>query len=117
MSTFLGAPQSTRAQTSHVRPWILSRSNVPLIAELLSTDMFSATAIANFLACQHIATLDRAEERKEVTKPFFNDPTIDLLRKLGLGHERQYLRQMAENDRLTVVQIDTNSSWEAAAAE
>src|ERR1017187_1324894 len=79
--------------------------------------MFSATDIANFLACHHIATLNRAEERKEVTKPFFNDPTIDLLRKLGLGHERQYLRQMAENDRLTVVQIDTNSSWEAAAAE
>ena len=79
--------------------------------------MFSATDIANFLACQHIATLKRAEERKEVTKPFFNDPTIDLLRKLGLDHERQYLRQLAEMDGLTVVQIDVNSSWDAAAAE
>ncbi len=68
--------------------------------------MFSATDIAYFLACQHIATLNRAEERKEVTKPFFNDPTIDLLRKLGLDHERQYLRQLAEKDSLTVVQID-----------
>ena len=46
--------------------------------------MFSATKIANFLACHHIATLDRAEERKEVTKPFFKDPTIELLRKLGI---------------------------------
>ncbi len=43
--------------------------------------MFSSSDIANFPACRHIATLDRAEERKEVTKPFFNDPTIDLLRK------------------------------------
>jgi hypothetical protein len=46
--------------------------------------MFFAPDIANFLACQHIATLDRTEERKEVTKPFFTDPTVDLLRKLGL---------------------------------
>jgi predicted RecB family nuclease len=79
--------------------------------------MFSATKIANFLACHHIATLDHAEERKEVTKPFFNDPTIDLLRKLGLDHERQYLRQLAEKDGLSVVQIDLNGSWDAAAAE
>jgi predicted RecB family nuclease len=79
--------------------------------------MFSATEIANFLACRHIATLDRAEERKQVTKPFFNDPTIDLLRQLGLDHERQYLRQLTEKDSLTVVQIDVNSSWAAAADE
>ena len=79
--------------------------------------MFSATDIANFLACQHIATLDRAEERKEVKKPFFNDPTIDLLRKLGLDHERQYLRQLVEKDGLSVVQIDVNGPWEAAVSE
>jgi predicted RecB family nuclease len=79
--------------------------------------MFSPTDIANFLACQHIATLDRAEERKEVSKPFFNDPAIDLLRKLGLDHERQYLRQLSEKNSLNVVQIDANSSWDVAAAE
>jgi len=79
--------------------------------------MFSATDIANFLACQHIATLDRAEERKEVTKPFFKDPTVDLLRKLGLEHERRYLRQLAEMDGLTIVQIDVNGPWEAAVSE
>jgi len=27
--------------------------------------MFSATAIANFLACHHIATLEHAEAQKE----------------------------------------------------
>ena len=79
--------------------------------------MFSATDIANFLACPHVATLDRAETRKDVTRPFFDDPTIDLLRKLGLDHERQYLRQLVEKDSLTVVQIDVNKSWDAAAAE
>jgi predicted RecB family nuclease len=84
---------------------------------MITLSMFSATAIANFLACHHIATLDRAEERKEVTKPFFNDPTIDMLRKLGLDHEQQYLRQLSEKNGLTVVQIDVNSSWDAAVAE
>jgi predicted RecB family nuclease len=79
--------------------------------------MFSASAIANFLACQHIATLDRAESRKEVTKPFFNDPTVDLLRKLGLDHERQYLRQLAEKDGLAIVKVDVEDSWETAVAE
>ena len=32
--------------------------------------MFSATKIADFIACHHIATFDHAEERKEVAKPF-----------------------------------------------
>jgi hypothetical protein len=54
--------------------------------------MFSATDVANFLACQHTATLDRAESRKEIKKPFFDDPAIELLQKLGLEHEKQYLR-------------------------
>ncbi|MGB6631897.1 MAG: TM0106 family RecB-like putative nuclease [Terriglobales bacterium] len=79
--------------------------------------MFSATKIANFLACHHIATLDRAEEKKEVSKPFFNDPTIDLLRKLGLDHERQYLRKLSEKDGLAIVKVDVDNSWDAAAAE
>jgi len=51
--------------------------------------MFYATAIANFLACHTSPTLDRAESRKEINKPFFKDPTIDLLRKLGLEHEKR----------------------------
>src|SRR5207245_5763925 len=79
--------------------------------------MSSATAIANFLACQHIATLVRAETRKEIKKPFFKDPTVDLLRKLGLEHEQRYLRQLAEKDGLRIVQIDVNGTWEDAAAE
>jgi len=78
--------------------------------------MLSATAIANFLACHHIATLERAESRGEIKRPFFKDPTVDLLRKLGLDHEQRYLRQLAEKDGLSVVQIDVTGSWEDAAA-
>src|SRR5271169_6171493 len=79
--------------------------------------MFTATDIASFLACPHTATLARAESRNEVTKPFFKDPAIDLLRKLGLEHEQRYLRELAEKDGLAIVQIDVNGRWEDAVAE
>jgi uncharacterized protein len=73
--------------------------------------MFSATDIASFLACPHTATLDRAEARDEITKPFFNDPALDLLRALGFEHEQRYLRELAEKDGLNVAQIDVKGSW------
>lgn len=79
--------------------------------------MLSATAIANFLACHHIATLERAESRGGIKRPFFKDPTVDLLRKLGLEHEQTYLRVLADKNGLGIVQIDTKASWEDAAAQ
>src|ERR1700674_5705261 len=79
--------------------------------------MFSATDIASFLACPHTATLARAESRKEIAKPFFKNPTLDLLQKLGLAHERRYLRKLVDQDGLVIAQIDVNGHWEDAAAE
>ena len=79
--------------------------------------MFSATDVASFLACQHTATLDRAESRKETKKPFFNDPAIELLQKLGLEHEKQYLRHLTDGKGLAVTQIDVGASWQEAASE
>jgi hypothetical protein len=60
--------------------------------------MFSATDIASFLACPHTATLDRAESNDEIVKPFFKNPSVDLLRKLGLEHEQRYLLLYAGDD-------------------
>jgi predicted RecB family nuclease len=79
--------------------------------------MFSATDIASFLACRHTATLARAESKNEITKPFFKDPTVDLLRKLGLQHEQRYLRELSGNDGFAVSQIDINGRWEDAVGE
>jgi predicted RecB family nuclease len=79
--------------------------------------MFSATDIASFLACRHTATLARAESRDEITKPFFKDPAVDLLQKLGLEHEQRYLLELAEKDGLAITQIDVNGRWEDAVAE
>ena len=79
--------------------------------------MFSATDIASLLACPHTATLARAESKNEITKPFFKDAAVELLRKLGLEHEQRYLRELAEKDGFAITQIDINGRWENAVAD
>jgi uncharacterized protein len=54
--------------------------------------MFSATAIADFLACRHLTALNRAWAEGKIEKPFFADPGLELLKELGLAHEEEYLR-------------------------
>jgi predicted RecB family nuclease len=78
--------------------------------------MFSATDVANFLACQHVSALERAEARKEIKKPFFDDPTVEMLQRLGNEHEQRHLRQL-EEDGLTIAKIGLGGSWESAVAE
>ena len=79
--------------------------------------MFSATDIASFLACPHTATLNRAESKDEIAKPFFKNAAVDLLRHLGLEHEQRYLRGLAERDGLAIAQIDVSGTWEDAVAQ
>jgi|ERR1022692_3644930 putative addiction module killer protein len=54
--------------------------------------MFSATDVANFLACHQLLSLDRAHALGEIERPYFPDPGIELLRELGAKHEQSYLR-------------------------
>src|ERR1700751_2658966 len=79
--------------------------------------MFSATDVASFLACQHISVLDRAEARKEIKKPFFDDPTVEMLQRLGNEHEQRHLRQLEEENGLRVAKIGLCGSWESAVQE
>ena len=72
---------------------------------------FSATDIANFLACNHLLTLDRAEEAGEIQRPFFYDPGVELLQNLGLRHEQAYLRHLADAQGLQIVQIPDAGGW------
>jgi predicted RecB family nuclease len=77
----------------------------------VKTSEFSATDIANFLACRHLQTLERSEEAGEVEKPFFYDPGVELLQQLGLRHEQTYLRHLTDTQGLQVVHIPTDVSW------
>jgi predicted RecB family nuclease len=78
--------------------------------------MFSATDIANFLACQHLTTLDRAEAAGEIARPIFIDPSSELLAKLGLEHELAYLRHLADDQHVEIVEIPTDLTWPDAVA-
>ena len=77
--------------------------------------MLSATAIANFLTCQHLTALDRAEAAGELKKEFFPDPGLDLLIQLGLEHEQAYLKGLREQG-LGIVEIPTETSRADAVA-
>jgi predicted RecB family nuclease len=77
--------------------------------------VFSPTSIANFLACPHLTALDRAEAAGEIKRPYFDDPGLDLLIKLGQVHEQNYLDKLRGQGR-RVVEIPTDISREVAAA-
>jgi uncharacterized protein len=53
--------------------------------------IYSPTSIADFLACQHLSALNRAEAAGHIKRPHFADPGLDLLIKLGQAHEQAYL--------------------------
>jgi uncharacterized protein len=73
--------------------------------------MFTATDIANFLACRHLMTLEREAAAGNLRKPVFSDPSLDLLMKLGLEHEQKHLRRLREEPGADVVEIPTTISW------
>lgn len=78
--------------------------------------MFSPTSIANFLACPHLLTLDRAETAGETNRPYFDDPGLDLLIRLGEAHEQKYLTSLRD-EGLRIAEIPTDCSVAEAAAQ
>lgn len=78
--------------------------------------MFSASDVANFLACHHVLTLDRAEADGKIKKPSFHDPGVELLRELGARHEQSHLCRLIDQG-LDVATIPTEVSWAEGAAQ
>jgi predicted RecB family nuclease len=76
--------------------------------------MLSATDIANFLSCRHLLTLERAESRGEIQKPFFRDPGVELFRELGNRHETQYLQHLICKRGGQIARIPTDIRWSDA---
>src|SRR5574341_509395 len=78
--------------------------------------MFSASDIANFLACQHLTALDQAEQAGQIRRPYFHELSVELLKQLGVEHEQKYLCQLREEQSLEIVEIPPGLSREEAAA-
>lgn len=71
--------------------------------------VYAATDLVGFLACGHRLALERAAMHGLVAKPVRNDPTIELIARRGLEHERRYLEELREQGR-TVVEIAKDGS-------
>ncbi len=79
--------------------------------------MFSASDVANFLACHHLLTLDRAGVAGQIKKPYFYDPGVEVLRQLGARHEQGYLCHLTVDKGLDVAKIPSDVSWAEGAAQ
>jgi uncharacterized protein len=78
--------------------------------------MFSASEVANFLACHHLVALDRAQAAGQIQRPYFRDPGIELLQELGARHEQAYFRRLADTQGFEITEIPANVPWAAALA-
>jgi predicted RecB family nuclease len=55
---------------------------------------YSATDLANYLGCSHLALLDRASRRGGPKAPQYADPALEVLRQRGLEHEHEYEEEL-----------------------
>jgi predicted RecB family nuclease len=78
--------------------------------------MFSASDVANFLACHHLMTLDRAQAAGQIERPYFHDLGVELLWELGIRHEQAYFRYLTQAQGLQIAEISTTISWAEAVA-
>jgi len=75
----------------------------------------SASDLVGFLACEHLAHLERAAAAGLVGRPSRVDPEIDLIRRRGLEHERRFLDGLRQTSQ-PVVTIDPDG-YEAEAGD
>ncbi len=71
--------------------------------------VYAATDLVGYLACEHRLALERAAMAGLVEKPIRNDPSIELVAKRGLEHERRYLEDLRAQG-LRVIEIEKDGS-------
>ncbi|MFY9779961.1 MAG: TM0106 family RecB-like putative nuclease [Candidatus Baltobacteraceae bacterium] len=77
----------------------------------------SATDVNNYIACEHLTTLDLKALRGELERPTERAGEAELLAKLGDEHERSYLRRLlAEGRQVTTIERGPGRDGVARAA-
>jgi len=77
--------------------------------------IYSATDLSGFLACPHLTLLQLAWRRGGEGPPYFDDPTVEALRRRGLEHERSYLARLRDHEGRHVVEIEAPADGISAA--
>ncbi len=86
----------------------------------LAADNFSLSPsdVTNFLACEHLTTLELAVARGELAKPIAENPAAELVFRKGREHEAAYLaRLVAAGKTVEEIQLEPDLDWERAALE
>ena len=85
--------------------------------------VYAATDLVAYLACEHLTQLERASLAGLVKRPMRDDPELDIIRKRGFEHEKRYLADLMADGR-TAVTVELDGSIQdrgdqlrAAAAE
>lgn len=58
----------------------------------------AATDLSNHLGCSHLTQLNRKAARGELTRPFRNDPSLEVLEQRGREHEAAFVKYLERKD-------------------
>ncbi len=73
--------------------------------------VYSATDLVGFLACAHLASLERAALAGMVARPVRVDPALDRIRERGDEHERRYLEELRRAGRAVTTLRIPEDAW------
>jgi uncharacterized protein len=83
----------------------------------MTSDTLSPSDIANFLACRHLTALDRQQTEGRIRRPYFSDPSLDVLRQLGSSQEQEVLARLQSAGTVAFVEISTKIAGGDAAKQ
>src|SRR3954467_8558195 len=75
-----------------------------------TTLSLAATDLSNFPGCRHRTALERESAAGTISKPFFDNPLLQLLRKRGVEHEQKHLTSLRDSGREIVDLSDAANS-------
>ena len=87
------------------------------------SQVFAATDLVGFLACEHLTGLEVARLAGLVERPFRDDPELKIIQERGFQHEARYLEELQAGGRsVTKIELDGSiadrgEQLRAAAAE
>jgi uncharacterized protein len=82
----------------------------------VATDQpLSPSALANYLACRHLTTLDLASARGEIKRPYRPNTHGDLIRRKGVEHEAAYLASLGPD--VASIGKPWEIGWDVAAGD
>ena len=69
----------------------------------------SATDLSAHLGCHHLTQQNLRAARGELERPYFDDPTLEVLREKGIEHEAQYLQHL-KSQGLSVIELPEHAA-------